>query len=141
MTDPAQAAPAAAAPRRTWMQFTYPGCRTELRVGVLLLLSGTFLWNFAGPALAIKLALAGAPLLAFGAVMQALGTPRSYPWKLAVAMLALGLPMCWDFRFRDDPSGELQLLLVGPLLAGAGAWLALWWLVAAMRRPAPVEAA
>lgn len=135
MTDPA-AAPAAPPadppkPRKAWLQFTHPGCRTELRVGALLVLAGTFLWNFAGPSLAMKLALAGLPLLAIGAVLQALKGTQGYPWRLAVAMLLLGLPMCWDFRYRDLPGGPVHLLLIGPILAVSGAWLALWWPLAA----------
>jgi hypothetical protein len=118
-------------PHRAWLQFTLPGCRTELRLGALLVLAGAFLWNFAGPALAMKLAILGLPLLAVGAALQALLSARrgidAYPWKLAVAMLILGVPMCWDVRYRDVPGEAVQLLLVGPILALAGAWLALWW--------------
>ncbi len=134
------------APRRPLLQFTLPGCRTELRLGALLVLAGTFLWNFAGPALAMKLAVVGLPLLIVGAALQALRSSRqgvdAYPWKLAVAMLILGVPMCWDFRYRDAPGAAVQVLLVGPILAIAGAWLALWWPVAAMNlRRARAEAA
>lgn len=138
--------PAPEAPRRPWLQFTLPGCRTELRLGALLVLAGTFLWNFAGPSLAMKLAIVGLPLLVVGAALQALLSARqgvdAYPWKLAVAMLLLGVPMCFDFRYRDAPGAEVQLLLVGPILAVAGGWLALWWPVSAMNlRRARMEAA
>jgi hypothetical protein len=135
------------APRRAWLQFTLPGCRTELRIGALFVLAGTFLWNFAGPALAMKLAILGLPLVAIGAVLQALLSAKhgvdAYPWKLAVAMLLLGVPMCWDFRYRDVPGETVQLLLVGPILAIAGAWLALWWPVAMfnLRRARTADAA
>ncbi len=142
MTDAPTTAPASA--RRGLLQFTFPGCRTELRLGALLVLAGTFLWNFAGPTLAIRIAVLGLPLLAVGAVLQALQANRaagSYPWKLAVAMLVLGLPMCWDFRFRDAPGEPMQLLLVGPILAASGAWLALWWAVAALRARTPTAEA
>lgn len=140
MTEPAPA-PAAPAdgqaeekkPRKPWLQFTHPGCRTELRVGALLILAGTFLWNFAGPTLAMRLALIGLPLLAVGAVLQAMRPAPGYPWKVALAMLALGLPMCWDFRYRDMPGGPVELLLIGPILACSGAWLMLWWPVATLR--------
>ncbi len=138
--------PAPEAPGRPWLQFTLPGCRTELRLGALLVLAGTFLWNFAGPSLAMKLAILGLPLLIVGAVLQALLAARqgvdAYPWKLAVAMLILGVPMCFDFRYRDAPGAEVQVLLVGPILAVAGGWLALWWPVSAMNlRRARLEAA
>lgn len=140
---PAQPAPPAPPPRRPWLQFTHPGCRSELRVGALLVLAGTFLWNFAGPSLSMKLALAGLPLLAIGAVLQALRETRGYPWRLALAMLILGLPMCWDFRYREVPGGEVQVLLIGPILAVAGGWLVLWWPLAArnQRRARAAEAA
>lgn len=141
-----QPQPAPEAPRRPWLQFTLPGCRTELRLGALLVLAGTFLWNFAGPSLAMKLAVVGLPLLVVGAALQALLSARqgvdAYPWKLAVAMLILGVPMCFDFRYRDAPGAEVQLLLVGPILAVAGGWLALWWPVSVMNlRRARTEAA
>lgn len=107
------------------------------------MLAGTFLWNFAGPALSMKLALVGLPLLAVGAVLQALKETQGYPWRLALAMLALGLPMCWDFRYREIPGGEVHMLLIGPILAVAGGWLALWWPLAARneRRARTAEAA
>jgi hypothetical protein len=118
-------------PRRAWLQFTFPGCRSELRLGALLVLAGTFLWNFAGPSLAMRLAVIGLPLLVVGAMLQALKESRqgidAYPWKLAVAMLLLGVPMCWDFRYRDAPGTPVSMLLIGPILASAGAWLLLWW--------------
>ncbi len=142
MTD----SPTQPAKRRTWLQFTLPGCRTELRLGALLVLSGTFLWNFAGPSLAVKLAVVGLPLLIVGATLQAMISAKqgidAYPWKLAVAMLILGLPMTFDFRYRDAPGEAVQYVLVGPILAVAGAWLALWWPVSAFNlRRARVEAA
>lgn len=141
-----QSPPAPEAQRRPWLQFTLPGCRTELRLGALLVLAGTFLWNFAGPSLAMKLAVIGLPLLIVGAALQALLSARqgvdAYPWKLAVAMLILGVPMCFDFRYRDAPGADLQMLLVGPILAVAGGWLALWWPVSVMNlRRARMEAA
>lgn len=135
MNEPAPVPPPA---RRPWWAFTHPGCRTELRLGALLVLAGTFLWNFAGPALAMRIALLGLPLLAIGAVLQALREARrgidAFPGKLALAMLALGVPMCWDFRFRDGPGEPLQILLVGPILAASGGWLLLWWGVDAWLR-------
>ena len=141
MTDP-DPAPAAAlpAPRKAWLVFTEPGCRTELRVGALLVLAGTFLWNFAGPALAMKLAVLGLPLLAIGTVLQ-VRTPAAFPWRMGLAMLLLGGAMCWDFRYRDAPGTPVSMLLIGPILASAGAWLLLWWPVALVirRRRAAVE--
>ena len=112
--------------------FTEPGCRTELRVGALLVLAGTFLWNFVGPAMAIKIAIVGLPLVLVGTVLQALGvgTKQGFPWKLGLSMLILGGAMCYDFRYRDVPGGPIAIVLVGPLLASAGVWITAWWPVA-----------
>ena len=43
--------------------FTDDGCRTELRVGALLILAAVFLWLWLGPLTSMKLFLAGVPLL------------------------------------------------------------------------------
>ena len=122
--------------------FTDPGCRTELRVGALLVLAGTFLWNFVGPSVAIKLAIVGAPLVLVGTVLQALGVGGhgGFPWKLGLAMLILGGAMSYDFRYREVPGGPQFMLLVGPILAGTGAWIAAWWPVAALIRRRTVTA-
>lgn len=135
MTDaaPAPTPPAAAPPPKTGFKFTLPGCRTELRLGALLVLSGAFLWNFVGPTVAMRLIVVGAPLFLVGVVTQALAARRgidAMPWKLGLCMLALGGAMCWDFRFREVPGGEMSLVLVGPVLAAAGLWLSLWTLPA-----------
>ncbi|MEK7413016.1 MAG: hypothetical protein AAB263_06845 [Planctomycetota bacterium] len=124
--------------------FTRPGCRTELRLGALLVLAGTFLWNFVGPTMAIKIALAGIPLVLIGTVLQALGigSKRGFPWKLGLSMLILGGAMCYDFRYRDVPGGPLLLVLVGPILASAGLWITLWWPIATLtQRRAALETA
>lgn len=131
MTDapaPAQP-PAPPAPPKPGFKFTVPGCRTELRLGAFLVLAGTFLWNFVGPTWAMRLVLVGAPLLLVGTVLQALAARRgvdAMPWKLALAMAVLGGAMCWDFRYRELPGGPLAVVLVGPALLGAGAWILLW---------------
>jgi len=143
MTAPGQPAPQI---HRPLLQFTLPGCRTELRLGALLVLAGTFLWNFVGPAVAIKIAILGLPLVLVGAITQTLAARRgvdAYPWKMAVAMLALGVPMCFDFRYRDAPGDTVHILLVGPFLAASGAWLAIWWPISAilLRRARAQEAA
>jgi hypothetical protein len=110
-------------------RFTDDGCVTELRLGALLVLMGTFLWNFVGPTWAMRLAVVGGPLLLIGVVMQALAARRGVPgmpWKLGVAMLVLGVAMTWDFRYRDIPGGPMAVVLVGPILAVSGAWILLW---------------
>ena len=131
MTDPTPDAAAAAGPAAKKASFAFPpaACRSELRLGALLVLAGTFLWNFVGPTWAMRVAVVGAPLLLVGVVMQALAARRGLPgmpWKLGVAMLILGVAMTWDFRYRDLPGGPMGVVLVGPILAVSGAWILLW---------------
>lgn len=133
MTDAAPTAPgseaAKPAAKRPGFAFTTDGCHTVLRLGALLVLMGTFLWNFVGPTWAMRLALVGAPLLLVGVVLQALAARRGVPgmpWKLGLAMLILGAAMTWDFRYRDLPGGAMAVVLVGPILAAAGGWILLW---------------
>lgn len=130
-----QAAPAPAPAKRSAFRFTDDGCLSELRFGALLVLAGTFLWNFVGPTWAMRVAMVGAPFLLVGVVMQAIAARRGIPgmpWKLGLAMLVLGAAMCVDFRFRDQPGGPLSVVLVGPILAGSGVWILLWLLPASM---------
>jgi hypothetical protein len=130
---------APAPPRKPLFTFTDDGCRTELRCGALLIAAGAFLWLFIGPTWATRLCLIGAPLLLIGCVLQAVQARRGlpgYPWKLALGFLILGLPMCFDLRYREAPGAELHRIAYGPILAAAGAWLALWWPLAAFNRRA-----
>lgn len=122
---------AVAAPaKKAGFAFTDPGCRTDIRVGALLILAAVFLWLWFGPQTSAKIFLAGAPLILWGIPWQAFqaraGRP-GYPWKLGLAMTALALPMCWDLRFREESTSPLQVQIIAPLLLGTGVWILVWW--------------
>lgn len=150
MTETATAAPApsasaAAVPQASGFVFTDPGCRTEIRVGALLVLAAVFLWLFLGPVMCSRIYLLGAPLLLIGVPIQALQARRDgrpgFPWKLGLTMTIGGLVMAWggliglpDLRFREQMTGPVQTQPVGPLLAAAGIWILIWWPVARSRR-------
>jgi membrane-bound ClpP family serine protease len=121
-------APAAPA-EKLGFQFTIAGCRTELRLGALLVLAGTFLWLFLGPIWCTRLILVGLPLLYVGTVFQALEARRGqpgYPLLLGVCMVILGAAMWYDLRYREAPGLPVQVMPVGPYLVAAGGWLLLW---------------
>lgn len=151
MSDAVPAAPASSAPADgalppvSGFVFTDPGCRTEIRLGALLVLGAVFLWLFLGPVMCSRIYLLGAPLLLVGVPIQALQARRDgrpgFPWKLGLTMTIGGLMMAWggliglpDLRFRETVTGPVQTQPVGPLLAAAGAWILIWWPVAARRR-------
>jgi hypothetical protein len=111
--------------------FTDDGCRTELRIGALLLLAAVFLWLFLGPARSAMIFMLGVPLLAIGAPLQAWqgrtqGRP-GYPWKLAIAFTVLGAFMWPDMLYRDVPGGPVGVQPMAPMMLGSGLWLLLWW--------------
>lgn len=143
MTDAAPIAPAPTATAKPgwWSSFSFTddGCRTEVRLGALLMLAAVFLWLFLGPSMSVKLWWLGAPLFAVGIPLQAWqardGRP-GFPWKLGVAMALFGALMWPDVRYRQSPGGPVMVQEVAPLLLGAGLWVLLWWPVARMRRPA-----
>jgi uncharacterized membrane protein HdeD (DUF308 family) len=123
--------------------FTTDGCRTDVRLGALLILMAVFLWLWLGPSWSSKLYLVGAPLLLWGVPMQALQARREgrpgYPWRLGLA-LGIGGALMWpDLTYRERYDAPLQVQPVAPLLAFAGAWILAWWPVA-RRRPAVVTA-
>jgi hypothetical protein len=160
MTDPVPAASAAAGqpanqpeqpakkpPEKPGFTFTDPGCRTEVRVGVLLVLAAVFLWLWLGPEKSGRLYLLGAPLLLIGIPLQAIqaraGRP-GFPWKVGIAFTAGALLMGPDLRYREDIGADaaIHFQTVVPLLLAAGAWILLWWPLAARnRRLARAEAA
>lgn len=142
MTDPAPTsapghapAPSSAAEvEKAGFAFTDPGCRTDLRLGALIVLGAVFLWLWWGPSASSRLYLAGAALLLWGVPLQAIQARRDgrpgYPWKLGLAM-ALGGGVMWpDLRYRDIAGGDVHVQEVAPLLLFAGAWILAWWPVA-----------
>jgi hypothetical protein len=135
VTDsPPAAAAAAADPRaleKPGFAFTDPGCRSDLRLGALIVLGAVFLWLWWGPSASSRLYLAGAALLLWGVPLQAIQARRDgrpgYPWKLGLAM-ALGGGVMWpDLRYRDIAGGDIHVQEVAPLLLIAGAWILAWW--------------
>ncbi len=130
-TPPAPAINAPAPTPRSGFAFTDPGCRTDVRVGALLILGALFLWLWFGPATSAKLFLAGAPFLLWGIPWQAIqgwrqGRP-GYPWKLGIAMTLMGIFTWIDLRYRELPDGPVSVQIIAPLLTGAGVWILLWW--------------
>ncbi len=126
--------------------FTDPGCRTEVRLGALLVLAAVFLWLWWGPQNSSRLFLIGAPLLLVGVPIQALQSRRGrpgYPWKLGLALGVGGALMWPDLRYRETPGGEILSQPIAPLLTFAGAWILAWWPVARVgakpATPATVE--
>ena len=121
--------------------FTEDGCRTEVRLGGLLVAASTFLWLFAGPDLCSKFYLVGAALLLVGIPIQAIqgrGGRPGYPWKMGLAMAVLGGAMLLDQRFREAPGGPIHVQDVSWMVAVPGVWILLWWPIS--RRAAAPEA-
>ena len=140
MTDqaaPAPEQPVAEAPKKKGFAFTDPGCRTDVRVGALLILAALFLWLWFGPATSAKILIAGSPLLLWGVPWQAIQAWRQgrpgYPWKLGIAMTLMGVFTWMDLRFREVPGGEIHVQVIAPLLTAAGVWILLWWPVSRLR--------
>jgi hypothetical protein len=135
-TAPAPVAPAKS-PGGSGFTFTDGGCRTEVRLGGLLVLGAVFLWLWLGPQWATRLYLVGAPLLAIGIPWQAFDARKGrpgYPWKLGIAFAVFAACMYPDLRYRDDVPGDIHVQTVVPLLGVAGAWILAWWPVAVMLR-------
>jgi hypothetical protein len=137
---PAPAAPAAK-PAEAGFAFTDPGCRTDVRLGALVVLGAVFLWLWWGPSASSRLYLAGAALLLWGVPLQALQARREgrpgFPWKLGLVMAIGGAVMWPDLTYREpDPTKATvsewpkHVQEVAPLLLVAGAWILAWWPVA-----------
>lgn len=129
------ATPAAAA--ASAFCFTDPGCRTEVRLGALIILAAVFLWLFFGPTVCSRLYLLGAPLLLIGIPIQALQARRDgrpgYPWKVGLALTIGGALMWPDLRYRETIGGPVYVQEIAPLLLAAGLWIMAWWPVARSR--------
>lgn len=117
--------------------FTDPGCRTEVRLGALIILGAVFLWLFFGPTFCSRLYLVGAPLLLIGIPIQALQARRDgrpgYPWKVGLALTVGGALMWPDLRYREIIGGPVHVQEIAPLLLAAGVWIMAWWPVARSR--------
>jgi uncharacterized membrane protein HdeD (DUF308 family) len=142
MTDASAPPSAAAGPAQQTQEssvfcFTDPGCRTEVRVGALIIIAAVFLWLFLGPTVCSRLYLVGAPLLLIGIPIQAIQARRNgrpgYPWKLGLALTIGGALMWPDLRYREAIDGPVHVQEIAPLLLAAGAWILLWWPMARIR--------
>ena len=130
-------APATTPPAATsGFTFTDAGCRTDVRIGALLILASLFLWLWFGPQTSAKILLAGSPFLLWGIPNQALQARRGrpgYPWKLGIAMTLMGLFTWYDLRFRETPEGVVQVQIIAPLLTSAGIWILAWWPISRLK--------
>lgn len=135
--DPAVPPAQPAAPAASAFCFTDPGCRTEVRLGALIILGAVFLWLFFGPTFCSRLYLVGAPLLLVGIPLQALQARRDgrpgYPWKLGLALTIGGALMWPDLRYRETIGGPVHVQEIAPLLLAAGVWIMAWWPLARSR--------
>ena len=134
---PADRPAPAAKPVKAGFAFTTDGCRSDVRVGALLVLIAIFVWLWLGPGISSKLYLIGAPFLLWGVPMQALQARRDgrpgYPWKLGLALGVGGALMWPDLMYRERFDGPLLWQPIAPLLLAAGVWILAWWPVAHRR--------
>jgi hypothetical protein len=118
--------------------FTDPGCRWDVRLGVLLVLAAVFLWLWLGPAKSSRLYLLGAPFLLYGVPMQAFQARRDgrpgFPWKVGLTMTIGGLLMWPDLMYQESITDKAHVQPVAYLLVIAGAWILAWWPLARRRR-------
>lgn len=117
--------------------FTKDGCRTEIRVGVLLLLAGVFFWLFLGPVACTRICIVGLAAILIGVPLQALDGKRygrpGYPIQLGIILTIGGLLMIPDLCYRETVDGPLQVQIFGPLLVLAGVWMLAWWPVSKIK--------
>lgn len=129
MIDPAPLAPAK--PVSKGFSFTDDGCRTEIRLGALLVLAGMFLWLWLGPTKSNYINLLGLVLVAVGVPLQVWDARRSarpgYPWKLGITMAVLGALMWKDLLYRERYDGPLAVQPMAPVFLGVGLWILAWW--------------
>jgi hypothetical protein len=145
--DAPAAPPGAKPPPKTASQgfcFTDAGCRTEVRLGSLLVLAAVFMWLWMGPERASWLYLLGAPLLLVGVPIQAIQASHrpGFPWKVGLSFTVLALAMWRGLTYRDGiaPEAPLQVQIIFYLLLIAGLWVLAWWPVAVLRKRASAKA-
>ncbi|TVR15460.1 MAG: DUF308 domain-containing protein [Planctomycetota bacterium] len=118
--------------------FTDGGCRTEVRIGLLLMLAAVFLWLWLGPTMSARLYLLGCPLLIVGIPLQAwqsrTASRPGYPLKIGIILTVGGLLMWPDVLYRETVDGALGVQPMAPLLLLPGLWILAW---AWFARPRP----
>ena len=142
MVEDAMAAPQA---HKKAFTFTDDGCRTEIRLGVLLILAAVFVWLWLGPRWSAGLYFLGLPLVLIGAPLHARDARRyarpGYPLKLGV-ILTIGALLMWpDLLYREVVGGPLRVQPMAPLLVVAGGWILAWWPWARIGKPRQEELA
>ena len=111
--------------------FTQPGCRTEIRLGTLLVLASVFLWLWLGPSTSSLLYFVGLPMILVGVPIQAwqgrrFGRP-GYPLRLGLVLTVGGLAMLPGIRYREMVGDSLHFQPIGPMIIVAGVWMLAWW--------------
>jgi hypothetical protein len=126
-------------PKKPRFTFTDAGCRSELRLGGLLVLAGVFLWQWSLNLAQIAI-FCGLPLILIGVPLQVLDARRKgrpgYPWKLALTMSVIGCCLLADQFYRETYDGPLLLVVPWvPVLLFSGLWMLVGWPMA-RHRPA-----
>jgi hypothetical protein len=153
MSDPLETAAAAAPgpieqpqapPKKTKREpwtVTDDGCRTEIRVGGLLMFVGLFGWQWLiGPKWGTWLMASGALAILVGVPVQALEARRGrpgYPWKLGIILTAFAGALLVDLTYREQVGGPLLAHPAGWFFLGAAVWTLGWWPVARRRQVTP----
>lgn len=115
--------------------FTQDGCRSEIRLGALLVLAAVFVWLMF-PLVAGKLVAIGVPLILVGTLLQTRDAGRGrpgYPVRLAVILTIYGAFATIDLSYRESVGGPLQFQPTALLLLLAGLWLLAFWPIARKR--------
>jgi hypothetical protein len=103
---------------------TEDGCRTEVRLGLLLSMAGVFVWLWQGPGMAVRLYFPGLILLLLGLFLQVrdaqrLGRP-GYPTKAGFLLFVGGLLLAFDVMYRESVGGPLRVQPIAPMVATVG---------------------
>ncbi len=124
------------APEKKGFTFTDDGCRVELRLGILLVIAATFLWQFlatsASSSIAHIMAFLGLGLMLIAIPLQALDAKKysrpGYPIKIGIIFTVMGLLMLADNMYRERWDESLHIIFPwGVLLPITGTWTLLWW--------------
>ncbi|MHC5068520.1 MAG: hypothetical protein ACYTF0_08005 [Planctomycetota bacterium] len=114
----------------TGFAFTDSGCRSEVRLGALLVMMAVFMWLFLGPTVCAWLFIIGAGCLLVGVPRQAFEARRhgrpGYPFKLGLTLSVFGAILCWDYLYREGVGQDLQVHYIAWMMFGSGLWMLAW---------------